>query len=175
MCAHRVHEIAVRVRYAAFAKCSQSPDFAERVLAGYETFTEWLERLLRPVRDSRSAVTIEAFGWLLLAEGVAIFIAPRGVAELLQLPDFVPSAAVYFRLVGLLIAGLGGLYTVSGRLNVQGFVFASFLERPVVPIIMFALWGWGLVPGILAVAFSLQDFGSFLWTVWAWRRERRMP
>jgi hypothetical protein len=175
MGAHRVYEIAVRVRYAAFSKCSQSLDFAERVLAGYETFTEWLERLLRPIRDSRSAVTIEAFGWLQLAEGVAIFIAPRGVAELLQLPDFAASAAVYFRLVGLLIAGLGVLYTVSGRLNAQGFVFASFLDRPVVPFIMFALWHWGLVPGILAVAFSLQDFGSFLWTVWAWRRERRMP
>jgi len=175
MGAHRVHEIAVSVRYAAFSKCSQSLDFAERVLAGYESFKEWLERLLRPVRDSRSAVTIEAFGWLLLAEGVAIFIAPRGVAELLQLPGFVPSAAVYFRLVGLLISGLGVLYTVSGRLNAQGFVFASFFDRPVVPFIMFALWGWGLVPGILAVAFSLQDFGSFLWTVWAWRRERRMP
>ena len=120
-------------------------------------------------------MTVEAFGWLLLAEGVAIFIAPRGVAALLQLPDFAASAAVYFRLVGLLIAGLGVLYTVSGRLNAQGFVFASFLDRPVVPFIMFALWHWGLVPGILAVAFSLQDFGSFLWTVWAWRRERRMP
>jgi hypothetical protein len=144
-------------------------------LTKYESFAEWLDRLWHPARDSMSAVTIEAFGWLLLAEGIAIFIAPQGVAEILRLPDFTPSAAVYFRLVGLLIAGLGILYTVSGRLNAQGFVFASFLDRPIVPFIMFGLWRWGIVPGILAVAFSLQDFGSFLWTVWAWCRERHMP
>jgi hypothetical protein len=141
-------------------------------LAEYETFMQITKRLLRPVQVSPSARTVEIFGYLMLVEGITIVVAPGGVAALLGLPDFSTSAATYFRLVGLLIAGLGMLYTVSGRLNAQGFVFASMLDRPAVPFIMLGLWYWGLLPAILAVAFGLQDFGSFLWTLWAWRRER---
>lgn len=142
-------------------------------MAEYDTFAQWLRRLLHPTHDSPSAKTIEAFGWLLLAEGIIIFIAPSGVAALLHLPDFSTTAAIYFRLVGLLIAGLGALYTVSGRVNAQGFVFASLFDRPAVPFIMAVLWWNNLIPAILAIVFSLQDFGSFLWTVSAWRTERR--
>jgi len=142
-------------------------------VAEYETFMEQAKRLLHPAQVSPSARTVEIFGYLLLVEGVTIFVSTRGVAALLGLPDFSASAATYFRLVGLLIAGLGMLYTVSGRLNSQGFVFASLLDRPMVPLIMLGLWYWGLCPAILAAAFALQDFGSFLWTVSAWRRERK--
>ena len=140
-------------------------------MAEYDTITQWLTRLLNPSRDSASANTIEVFGWLLLAEGIAIFIAPNGVAAVLDLPDFSAAAAVYFRLVGLLFAGLGVLYTVSGRVNARGFVFASFFDRPMVPFIMAVLWWNDLIPTILAIVFSVQDFGSFLWTAWAWRTE----
>lgn len=142
-------------------------------MSEYDTFSQWLKRLLSPARDSASANTIEAFGWLLLAEGITIFVAPSGVAALLDLPAFSAAAVVYFRLVGLLIAGLGALYTVSGRINAQGFIFASFFDRPIVPFIMAVLWWNELIPAILAIAFSIQDFCSFLWTAWAWRAERR--
>jgi hypothetical protein len=142
-------------------------------VAEYDTFAQWLRRLLFPTRDSASANSIEAFGWLLLAEGMAFFIAPHYVAALIDLPNFSTAAAVYFRLVGLLIAGLGALYTVSGRVNAQGFVFASFFDRPIVPLIMAVLWWNDLIPAVLAIAFSVQDFGSFLWTAWAWRSERK--
>jgi hypothetical protein len=142
-------------------------------VADYDTLAQWLKRLLYPSRDSASANTVEAFGWLLLAEGIAAFLAPHGVAALLDLPDFSAAAAVYFRLVGLLMAGLGVLYTVSGRVNARGFVFASFFDRPTVPLIMAVLWWNDLIPAILAIAFSVQDFGSFLWTAWAWRTEHK--
>jgi Ca2+-binding RTX toxin-like protein len=46
---------------------------------------------------------------------------------------------------------------VSGRLNAQGFVFASLLDRPLVPFIM-GLWHWALCRAILAAAFGLLDF-----------------
>jgi hypothetical protein len=141
-------------------------------VAEYETFMQLAKRLLHPGQLSPSARTVAMFGYLLLVEGFVIVIATQGVAALLGLPDFSVSAANYFRLVGLLIAGLGLLYTVSGRLNAQGFVFASLLDRPMVPVVMLGLWYWGLLPAILALAFGLQDFGSFLWTVWAWRKER---
>jgi hypothetical protein len=65
------------------------------------------------------------------------------------------------------------LYVVSGRLNAEGFVFASLLDRPLVPGIMAVLWWLGFVPGPLALAFSIQDFASFLWTLSAWRRAER--
>jgi Na+-driven multidrug efflux pump len=142
-------------------------------LAEYQTFTQMAMRLLHPGQRSPSARTVEAFGWLLLLEGGTIFLAPHWIAALLSLPSFSASAAIYFRLVGLLIAGIGMLYTVSGRLDAQGFVFASLLDRPIVPFVMLVLWYQDLIPAVLAAAFGLQDFGSFLWTLWAWRKERK--
>jgi len=135
------------------------------------TFRQMLQRLLLPGRRATSARTVEAFGWLLLFEGAVIVLAPQWVAAVLSLPDFSPSAAIYFRLVGLLVSGLGFLYTVSGRLDARGFVFASLLDRPLVPPVMFVLWWEGLCPAILAALFALQDFGSFSWTLWAWRQK----
>ncbi len=63
------------------------------------------------------------------------------------------------------------LYIVSGRLNAQGFVFASLLDRPLVPPVMAALWLLNMIPWQLALLFAIQDFGSFLWTLAVWRRE----
>jgi hypothetical protein len=40
---------------------------------------------------------------------------------------------------------------------------------------MAVLWYCGIVPGPLALAFALQDFGSFLWTLLTWRSESRAP
>ena len=76
------------------------------------------------------------------------------------------------RLAGLLVGGLGMLYVVSGRLNAQGFVFASLLDRPLVPPVMLVLWWLDIVPGPLALVFAVQDFASFLWTLVAWQTER---
>ena len=64
------------------------------------------------------------------------------------------------------------LYVVSGRLNAEAFVFASMLDRPLVPILMFILWRLQIVPGPLALAFALQDGLSFAWTLVTWRAER---
>jgi hypothetical protein len=38
---------------------------------------------------------------------------------------------------------------------------------------MAVLWYVGIVPGPLALLFSIQDFGSFLWTLLTWRAESR--
>ena len=130
-------------------------------------------RLLSAEGQSPSAKTVEVFGWLILAEGALILLAPRFVAETLRLPPLVEQGAHYFRLVGLLVGGVGMLYVVSGRLNAEGFVFASLLDRPLVPFLMAALWHFGIIPGPLAVAFSAQDFGGFLWTLVRWRAEAR--
>jgi Na+-driven multidrug efflux pump len=121
----------------------------------------------------RAAKTVEVFGWLVLTEGVVVLFAPHHVASVLHIPPLAEQAANYFRLVGLLACGIGMLYAVSGRLNAEGFVIASLLDRPLVPPVMAGLWLLGIVPGPLALVISAQDFGGFLWTLAAWRADRR--
>jgi hypothetical protein len=139
------------------------------------SFTEMLGRLLRVQNQSRTAKTVELFGWLILIEGPMFLLFPHFVASVLHLPPLAESGPNYFRLVGVLVGGLGMLYVVSGRLNAEGFLFASLLDRPLVPPLMAVLWYFGIVPGPLALAFAIQDFGSFLWTLLTWRSESRAP
>ena len=93
-------------------------------------------RLISAAGQSRSAKTVEVFGWLILFEGTIVLFAPHFAISLLGIEPLTPQATNYFRLVGLLVSGLGMLYIASGRLNAEGFVFASVLDRPVVPFAM---------------------------------------
>ena len=129
------------------------------------------QRLLSATGQSRSAKTVEIFGWLILIEGTLVLFAPHWVASLIHISQLADQAANYFRLVGLLVCGVGMLYIASGRLNAKGFVFASLLDRPLVPFAMLILWYYGVIPGPLAAIFSVQDFGSFVWTLITWRAE----
>jgi hypothetical protein len=138
-------------------------------------FSELVARLLSAEERGPTAWTVESFGWLILVEGTILVFAPGFVATVLHLPALSDQAANYFRLAGLLVGGLGMLYVVSGRLNATGFLFASLLDRPLVPPVMAVLWYFGIVPGPLALAFSIQDFASFLWTFFTWRKELRRP
>ena len=136
-------------------------------------FAEMFGRLLRPGKRSRASITVEVFGWLIMLEGSLMLLTPAGVASLLRLPALVEQAENYFRLIGLLVGGLGMIYVVSGRMNAEGFIFASMLDRPLVPLVMAVLWYLKLIPWQLALAFAIQDFGSFLWTLFTWRKEQR--
>ena len=129
-------------------------------------------RLFTAENRSRSAKTVEAFGWLILIEGTVVLFAPQFSVSVLGIPALAEQSANYFRLVGLLVSGLGMLYIASGRLNAEAFVFASMLDRPLVPFAMALLWHLNILPGPLALIFSVQDFGSFLWTLFTWRAER---
>ena len=137
------------------------------------SFREMFNHLVTADLRGPAAKTVEVFGWLILFEGAIMLLAPMQAAAILRLPALSEQAANYFRLVGLLAGGVGMLYVVSGRLNAQGFVFASLLDRPLVPFIMAVLWSSDLIAGPLALAFSIQDFGSFLWTLFNWRSEMR--
>jgi Na+-driven multidrug efflux pump len=128
-------------------------------------------RLLSAEGHSRSAKTVEVFGWLILIEGTLVLFAPHFSLSVLGIAPPGDQARNYLRLVGLLVCGLGMLYVASGRLNAEGFVFASMLDRPLVPIAMAILWHLEIIPGPLALIFSIQDFGSFLWTLFTWRAE----
>ena len=138
-----------------------------------EGATTMFRRLLSAQGQSRSAKTVEVFGWLILVEGTVVLFAPHFAISILGIAPLGDQAANYFRLVGLLVCGVGMLYIVSGRLNAEGFVFASMLDRPLVPFAMAILWYHGIIPGPLALIFSIQDFGSFLWTLSTWRAEHQ--
>jgi hypothetical protein len=140
-------------------------------MANNFSFRDMLGRVLRAERQSRAAKTVEVFGWLILVEGAIILFAPTFVASVLHLPALTQQGENFFRLAGVLVSGLGMLYVASGRLSAEGFVFASLLDRPLVPFVMAGLWYLDIVPGPLALAFSIQDFGSFLWTLITLRRE----
>jgi len=138
------------------------------------TLSEMFHRLLRAEGESPAAKTVEYFGWLMLAESAVLLFAPHFVAQVLHLPALSEQAANYFRLVGLLVGGLGMLYVASGRLNAEGFVFASLLDRPMVPPVMAVLWYLDIIPSPLALLFAVSDFSSFLWTLLTWRAQERM-
>jgi hypothetical protein len=122
---------------------------------------------------ARASRTVEAFGWLDLVLGLIILITPYGAAAILHLPPLSAQDANDLRLVGTLVSALGMLYIVSGRLNSTGFAVASLLDRPLVPFIMAILWWRHVLPGPMALAFSISDFGGFLWTLSAWRADTR--
>ena len=135
--------------------------------------SEMFRRFLEAEGQTRAARSVEYFGWLDMFLGIVILIAPFWAASLLRIPTPTLEGANYIRLVGLLVGGLGMLYVVSGRLNATGFVFASLLDRPMVPVIMAVLWYLQILPGPMALAFSVSDFGGFLWTLWAWKTDVR--
>jgi hypothetical protein len=137
------------------------------------SFGDMLGRLLRAESQSRTARTVEWYGWLILIQGPLFLLFPGFVASVLQLPPLAEQGPDYFRLIGVLVGGVGMLYVVSGRLNAEGFLFATLLDRPLVPPLMAVLWYFGIVPGSFALVFSIQDFGSFLWTLLTWRSESR--
>jgi len=103
-------------------------------------------RLISAAGQSRSAKTVEVFGWLILFEGTIVLLAPHFSVSVLGISPLTDQGANYFRLVGLLVSGLGILYIASGRLNAEGFVFASMLDRPVVPFAMAILWFLEILP-----------------------------
>jgi hypothetical protein len=138
------------------------------------TLSEMFRRLFNAEGQTRAARSVESFGWLDMGLGLIILIGPYWTAWLLQLPALTDQGANYLRLAGLLVSGLGMLYVVAGRLNALGFVFASLLDRPLVPVIMVVLWYKQILPGTLALAFSASDFGGFLWTLSAWRKDARL-
>ena len=127
--------------------------------------------LISAAGQSRPAKTVEVFGWLILFEGTIVLFAPHFAISLLGIEPFTPQTTNYFRLVGLLVSGLGMLYIAGGCLNAEGFVFASMLDRPVVPFAMAILWFLEILPGSLALIFNSR-LRQFLWTLFSWRAER---
>ena len=84
------------------------------------SYRELFAQLLRATVLSRAAKTIEICGWLIFAEGIFIFVFPQPVARLLRFGPLHHEGVTSVRLAVLLVAGIGMLYLVSGRMNADG-------------------------------------------------------
>ena len=131
------------------------------------------KRLLSPVGQSSAAKTVEIYGWIIFLQGGSLLLFPDFMANLMHFGPLTSQASGFLRLVGMLVSGFGMLYAVSGRLNAEGFVFATLIDRPFVAPAMAALWYFGALPGPLALLFAIEDSASWLWTLLTWRAERR--
>jgi hypothetical protein len=87
-------------------------------------------RLAHPAERGRATKTVEAFGWFVLLEGLALLFAPRMVAGLLHIEIAADQVTDYMRIMGLLAGGVGMLYVVSGRVNAIGFAFRVAARPP---------------------------------------------
>src|SRR5436190_16318761 len=128
------------------------------------SFGEMFGKLLHATGQSRAAKTVEIYGWLIFAERILIFLFPEHVALLLRFGPLDHGGLMFFRLAGLLVAGIGMLYFVSGRMNAEGFVFATLLDRPLVPPTTALLWDPGKLPGSVALPLAVHELVSFSWT-----------
>ena len=131
------------------------------------------KRLLSPPEQSRAAKTVEIYGWIIFVEGGLLLLFPDFMASVMHFGPLTPQSFGFLRLIGMLVSGFGMLYLLSGRLNGEGFVFATLIDRPFVAPTMSALWYFGALPGPLALLFAFEDSASWLWTLLTWHAERR--
>ena len=131
------------------------------------------KQLLSPPEQSRAAKTVEIYGWIIFLEGGLLLLFPDFMARLMHFGPLTPQASGFLRLIGMLVSGFGMLYLLSGRLNAEGFVFATLIDRPFVAPTMATLWYFGALPGPLALLFAVEDSASWLWTLLTWRAERQ--
>jgi len=136
-----------------------------------QALNQMFRRLIEPGPLTGVSRSIEIFGWVDLALGLLILIAPRFTATLFHLPPPFPLDISLLRVVGVLVTTLGVLYIINGRFNSQGFAVGALLDRPLVPVIMAVLWRNHILPGSLAASFSIVDFSGFLATAFAWRAD----
>ena len=103
------------------------------------------KRLLSPPEQSRAAKTVEIYGWIIFIEGGLLLLFPDFMARLMHFGPLTLQASGFLRLVGMLVSGFGMLYVLSGRLNAEGFVFATLIDRPfVAPSHGHAVVFWGV-------------------------------
>jgi hypothetical protein len=131
------------------------------------------KRLLSPPEQSRAAKTVEIYGWIIFVEGGLLLLFPGFMATLMHFGPLTSQSSGFLRLIGMLVSGFGMLYLLSGRLNAEGFVFATLIDRPFVAPTMAALWYFAALPGALALLFAFEDSVSWLWSLLTWRAEQR--
>jgi hypothetical protein len=131
------------------------------------------KRLLSPPEQSRAAKTVEIYGWIIFLEGGLLLLFPDFMARLMHFGPLNPQASGFLRLIGMLVSGFGMLYVLSGRLNAEGFVFATLIDSAIRRTDHGHAMLFGALAGPLALLFAIEDSASWLWALLTWRAERR--
>jgi len=111
---------------------------------------------------SRAAFTIRAFGYYLIALGVALAVIPNLLLSLFLMPQ---TSEVWIRVVGLLLFNIGVYYIYASKSEATEFFRASVFTRSLVLVAFAAFVFLGLAKPML-IGFGAVDFIGAIWT---WR------
>ncbi len=109
---------------------------------------------------SRAARTVVIFGAYLIGTGAMLLFAPNVLLGLLRIA---PATEPWIRVLGMIVAILGGYYVVAARAELTAFFRASVAFR------LFALAGFGGLAALgwapaTLIGFGVIDALAALWT-----------
>jgi hypothetical protein len=111
---------------------------------------------------SRAAFTVRAFGYYLIALGVALAVVPNLLLGLFLMPQ---TDEVWIRVVGVLLFNIGVYYIYAAKSEATQFFRASVFTRTLVLAAFATFVFLGLAKPML-IGFGAVDFLGGLWT---WR------
>ena len=118
---------------------------------------------------SKSAFTIKAFGYYLIALGVVLIFAPNMLLAIFQMTA---TTEVWIHVVGVLALNIGVYYLYAAKCEAKAFFQASVYTRSFVLVSFVVFAAVGLASPIL-VFFGATDFVGGLWTHFALKAERK--
>lgn len=126
----------------------------------------------RPPELSRLARYTIWNGYLYMALGLALFVAPQGMLELQFQVPLRGYEVGLSNALGMTLLIIGWFYIMGGRTGRASFGLATVVDRALVPFLLTWLCARGQVPLLMALPFVILDpvlaLGAFL----IWRRER---
>ena len=111
---------------------------------------------------NNAAFTVRAFGYYMLALGVALVLVPNLLLGLSFMP---PTNEVWIRVAGVLVFNIGVYYIYAAKCEATAFFQASVYTRALVFAAFCAFTALGLARPML-VLFGAVDLLGGLWT---WR------
>ena len=117
---------------------------------------------------TKSAFTIKAFGYYLLALGVVLILAPNMLLKIFQMAT---TTEVWIRVVGVLVFNIGVYYLYAAKSEARAFFRASVYTRIFVLVSFITFAMAGLVSPII-IFFGAIDFAGGMWTLSALKTEK---
>jgi hypothetical protein len=115
-----------------------------------------------------AAVTLAVYGVYLLANGVALAVAPSLPLALLGLP---PTEEPWIRVLGLVAGEIGFYFLFAARKGISSLFPATVIGRGVATLVFLTLVAFKLGP-VQLLLFAAVDLLTAIWTHLAIKRER---
>lgn len=115
---------------------------------------------------TQAALSLAVYGVYLLANGLALAVAPSLPLTLLGLP---PTEEPWIRVLGLVAGEIGFYFLFAARKGIAGFFPATVFGRGVATLVFLALVAFKLGP-VQLLLFAAVDLLTAIWTHLAIRR-----